>query len=567
MKKLLLAAVCMTALHTLQAQTITIYRSGAPLSTTYSDVASALSSSVGGDSLVFSADTFRGKVNTVIGSGMILQGTIGSSRRTVIDADSDWCFSIPGGFVPVNVTLRDIAITNAMSATNGPAIHMGANATLLLDGQTRLYNCMAGSYSPAGGYATGGAIYSEGTVTIKGRTKLDNNKADDAGALYSGGQLTVLDSVIFSGNEVSNNGAAIICNGPGSFNGTVFTGNIAEGVGGAISTQAATTAALVLTNCSLTGNKSNNTGSALYVDALTGTVEIKGSNIEGNRGGNAIVSWDADVLVRESNISGNRSGDPTDTIGIGIYTGSADVTVAMSRLFNPMDDGHRQSEVYVYSGGLKSDTTWWGQSDLSGLISNRVGTVTVSSWVIANWTINGGTPVTTEESFPVEALFTLDDGSPLPARKPYAFLMGRFQTTAGSFTPDSSFISSGNIIRSDYFVPSASTTISLLGRVDADSVQWSGKVIGLGIFDPHRDEQPYTLYPNPGNGRFFIQQLNGAGSATIEVRNLLGQTVYSGTLHFAQGIATFEVPKGNWQGIAVLTDQSGKRTTIPLQIQ
>ncbi|MGC4058524.1 MAG: hypothetical protein QM743_10470 [Chitinophagaceae bacterium] len=95
-----------------------------------------------------------------------------------------------------------------------------------------------------------------------------------------------------------------------------------------------------------------------------------------------------------------------DTIpgkGMAIYndtiTGAAPpvVSVANARIFNPTQSFKRAGEVYNADGVVfNSDSTWWGASDTSGLIYNEgSAATTLSSWIVADWSINKGFPIGT----------------------------------------------------------------------------------------------------------------------------------------------------------------------------
>ncbi len=72
----------------------------------------------------------------------------------------------------------------------------------------------------------------------------------------------------------------------------------------------------------------------------------------------------------------------------------------------------------------------------------------------------------------------------------------------------------------------------------------SGYKPGRTVANDRSDRQLYDLYPNPSDGHLVItQSVRSNVPVDVAVINVLGQTVYSGTLHFRDGKASIELSK------------------------
>ena len=169
----------------------------------------------------------------------------------------------------------------------------------------------------------GGGIYNDGTLTVNSCT-LSSNTAEDGGAIFNDGSglLQVTNSSL-SGNSVSENGGAIYSNGSLTVNGCTLSSNSALS-GGAIWGNSGTVA---LTDCTLSQNSCpNGAGGGICSD---NTVTVTGCTLSSNSaswGGGINVCYGT-VALTDCTLNKNYSQEG----GGGIYSNST-VTVASCTL-------------------------------------------------------------------------------------------------------------------------------------------------------------------------------------------------------------------------------------------
>ncbi|RYD30645.1 MAG: hypothetical protein EOP86_19555, partial [Verrucomicrobiaceae bacterium] len=141
----------------------------------------------------------------------------------------------------------------------------------------------------------GGAIYTEGVLSLTGCT-FDRNAAGGAGgAIDSDGGRITLTRCTFSGNSARRTGGAISAEGPLKGDHSTFTGNSAEMDGGAIY---GTSLFAALTHCTLSGNFCLRDGGAVSLDEseMTLTNSIVAGNSAGREGRDIFNEADSDEL-------------------------------------------------------------------------------------------------------------------------------------------------------------------------------------------------------------------------------------------------------------------------------
>ena len=152
----------------------------------------------------------------------------------------------------------------------------------------------------------GGALFSDGELSVTGSVFGNNGADGNGGAIASEGELLVTDSV-FDGNAAFRSGGAIVGTGEVSVSGSVFNGNSARG-GGAI----ASGHKLSVTDSKFSGNSAAGEGGA--IDSF-GELSVTGSEFAGNsadRGG--AILFDGD----KANVAGSTFSDnsPEDCVGV-----------------------------------------------------------------------------------------------------------------------------------------------------------------------------------------------------------------------------------------------------------
>ena len=172
------------------------------------------------------------------------------------------------------LSIRDSVISNS-SAQNGGAV-FSQNELSVTDSK------FSGNTA-----AYGGAIFNWGELSVTGSEFRDNSghvANAEGGAIYNfEGRLSIVDS-LFSGNRAPV-GGALFSDGELSVTGSVFGNNGADGNGGAIASEGE----LLVTDSVFDGNAAFRSGGAIVG---TGEVSVSGSVFNGNsaRGGGAIAS-------------------------------------------------------------------------------------------------------------------------------------------------------------------------------------------------------------------------------------------------------------------------------------
>jgi predicted outer membrane repeat protein len=565
-KRLLLPSLFFFALGS-AAQTVTVYRAGTATLPVYTTIKDAVAAALPDDSLVLSADTFK-EYKIIIDKNLSLTGTISATAKSTIDATHDSTAIMllnPSAGPLVRLLLQDLDLKNGAAKDNtgkgGGAVCADAGTLLTLDKETSLYDNEATSTAP-----NGGAIYSEGAISIKGNSRLLHNIAfENGGALYSAALLSLGQNSLLDSNRAGISGGGIYSSGDVQVRHFSRISSNRAQTGGGI---AMSNGVLSIANQSLvTSNKTTLHGAGIVL--LNSHFTMSDSSIIGfNKTDTTYAAaiyakGNNDLYVRGGQIIGNQSVKAGAAgIGMAIYNdsasgGSAIVSVSNARIFNPRADYSRQNELYNLheASAFLTDSSWWGESDTTGLFYNPPAALTsYRSWVIADWYINNGLPVTSLSSFPVEARFRLNTGWPL---SPYLFWMleGQFSSDYGSFSPLSVPMSPANRIGSIYSIPATSTMVNIQGIADADTFRKAVWILVVSIRELGK-KSDLSVYPNPGNGNITISVSgNAPGSATV--LDLCGRTVYRQELVFSGNSSRLHLDIPSGQYLLRLEDTAG----------
>jgi predicted outer membrane repeat protein len=226
----------------------------------------------------------------------------------------------------------------------------------------------------------GGAVASNGTVTISGSPKFEaNDGGARGGAVYSSGDIQISGNPEFKNNNVYQYGGAVFSGGNVTVGGTAsFTGNKATVHGGAI--YAASTKKITINDTPVfTSNTGGTSGGALRAPE----VEITGvstftSNVAGSSGGGAVYSSLVTV-----------SGDATFTSNSSQYRGGAISHIGSSAMTISGD-----AKFYT-NGKTNANSTSYVTQDGGAVYAN--GNITISGDVIfsGNYASNNGGAVQT----------------------------------------------------------------------------------------------------------------------------------------------------------------------------
>jgi predicted outer membrane repeat protein len=244
-------------------------------------------------------------------------------------ADNDFSGSGNGGAIwnDGTITIKDTQIKNC-DAVNGAGIYNGANGRIsLASGSTKntsFYKNKAGSY--------GGAIYNLGSLDLSMMTFSTNSASQAAGAIWNGKAMT-LRGCEFLLNQAQNGGAVYISSdvkNNASITGGSTSKNIAGNNGGFVYCDGV----LAMDAITFEGNKAgNNTtpgnGGAVYI-STTGEITITDNNDIGNTIKNNSASLNGGAIYTNGKLTMGgitASANTADAGGMLYIDGNGSVTV------------------------------------------------------------------------------------------------------------------------------------------------------------------------------------------------------------------------------------------------
>lgn len=600
----------------LHAQIISIYRGGLLVKTfsgSYS-IEAAVDSAISGDSLVLSPHLFAGR-RVQVNKDLVLQGTQSLSDSTRITSSANksiFYISSKSTTTTTRVVFRDVIVLDAylgisythldlkLDSLYGCAIKAFENTDVLITGNCIFRNCKINSRSPAPYiYDTsfsGGVIYSNGKLSINGNTRFINNEIIGRyGLVCSIKELYISDNVLFDSNY-SGAGGAIAASGIVTLRNNTKLLNNGSGDGGCIFLRNATLS--IHDSVQVTGNTAymksgggiyaensdiilqnrtiicGNFGNGLYLHHSN--LEMKDSAVIAFNAGNynlgaGIYNKGGNIKISGGQIIGNYYYfDSIGGKGMAIYNDTIQgkpapvLHIANARIFNPTTDIRRTNEVYNETGvTLSSDSTWWGESDTSGLIfNNGSATTSLNSWIVADWSLNKGIPIGKDTSFPIDAYFRLNSGAAIPP-KMFWMLKGLYACDSGKFNPDTADMQATNFISTQYTAAYTTGLVTILATVDADSFKNIQLVTGLDIQNFTTGKiNHYDIYPNPATTSLTISSENINRDVILKLYDLAGKEVLIKKLSFRtqKEDIQFNLPGGNY--IIELNDQSGLANKI-----
>jgi predicted outer membrane repeat protein len=385
-----------------------------------------------------------------------------------------------GIFVLGNCTLNNsVSIDSNFSGENGGGVY--SSKDILIGDSVGIKNNNA---------KNGGGAYALKNITLSQKARIQNNTASqDGGGLYIFGEAQVLDSSIIQSNTADNGGACYVNNG------LVYLKNTAK----------------------VNANAAQQKGGAFFFKngyfRMADSAIISDNTTNLNYSSAIYCNGNNDITISGGQIVGNHSTDTNaNGLGMALYSDSLTGTSSVikinnARIFNPRHGNARQNEFYNLQpiSAFLSDSTWWGESDTSGLIYNASSaTVALRSWITCEWMLNAGIPIGMSSSFPLEAYFTLYTGAPIPPSM-FWMLKGHFSSDFGTFTPPIAGMAATNIVSSVYTVPLSTSGVYLLATIDADTFRKSVYVHGTDIGKQYTEQQKAIhIYPNPATNNLNI---------------------------------------------------------------
>jgi RHS repeat-associated protein len=314
-------------------------------------------------------------------------GMDGNARLNVADTVFDQNTGYQSGAIGVSsgaATIDDAvfvdnrALNNNLNVGNGGAIYSNGMVTVTqswfisntttgsggaIDSANGLASIAASTFMSNSAATSGGAILNPGQVR---NSVFVNNRASDSGALYAGGLVSITASVFVSNAATSGGGGAITLYNPLTvITGTTLLSNTATGNGGGLAiSYYASSGSIQLSNVDIVGNTAGAQGGGLYV-ATSGnnvTLNIAHLTAANNRtlngsGGGVWISA-LGLMLSDSLFSNNLANGAGQTGG-GLYTynNAANATISRTVFF------HNQSSDPAQCGG-------WYAAGLNNVISH-----------------------------------------------------------------------------------------------------------------------------------------------------------------------------------------------------
>ncbi len=572
-----------------QAQTVTIYRGGIPLSPGYSTLKGALPNTINGDEVRMSAHTFY-ESNDTISKYIFIKGTISGTDTTTINGmGAGSVLVLPNEIIPSvtdTVKLQDLIITGGKSLgvgggienqmrllllgniiirgnesrSNGGGISNDAPGELFIVGgedalqpSIKIYNNITGETTPG----LGGGINSDvGNLFISGNVMINNNIALRGGGICinrSKNTTMVMDSkggkIDISNNLAKFTGGGIAFTAPPMAPGEsgfgillkgniIISNNTSEDVGGGVVND--DSVLFEGPGIQIINNHAMNGGGALCGFDKGGAggystlynVLIKGNTAKFGTAG-FLIQNTHQLQINNSEIIGNVS---DDTNAANALENKHFSTFTNTRIFNPRTDKTRQTEV-INKRRFYSDGCWYGESDTTGLFKNIIGwdnLFQLYNWVTVTWSANDGLPYDMVSTFPITGVLKLNTGDTLPAGA-FPMLQGIFSASTGSFTPTIANISSDCKITSTYTRP---TTGSIIFRAMIDNDSFSIDSEKLSVVAITNPSSHLNIYPNPVKNVLFIDGLKDENR--LSVYNLQGQLIITRYINAAQKSVNLE---------------------------
>ena len=263
-----------------------------------------------------------------MGSGGAGGITIGSSAQGTVDIRdvafyaNSLAYSLsPRGGAGLGVGSATVSVSNCRFSLNtGGSWCFGMG--LSNGGVMTLSDCTFEDNQSSGEWSRGGAIYNVGTLTIERCQVLRSSLSSygSGGAIYSSGTLTMRDSTIAdSVNNTNGAGAGLFLSGGiTTLSRTTIRGGFAWSSAGVNLGNMGT---LVMTDCTISGNRSGNLGSALTVSGFCNAVltncTISGNSSNWTGGQLAAIYNEGSLMLTQCTVTGNSvSGSGTQCGGI-----------------------------------------------------------------------------------------------------------------------------------------------------------------------------------------------------------------------------------------------------------
>jgi CSLREA domain-containing protein len=270
------------------------------------------------------------------------------------------------------VRIDNATFTDNVAANSGGAIYNDRDTALTIDNSRFSGNSAQGLYT-GGGSGYGGAIITEGNLTLTRSVFTDNASEEAGGAIAAKYGVVVLDGNTITGNSAQF-GGGIVHYGNGAslaISGGSISGNLASRMGGGL--HLTDTSVVTLTGVTVSGNTAGTNGGALYNSkgARTQVVQctLRGNRLTSASGYGGAIHNDGTLAIGASLLADNQGGEAGGAL---INNIGASTTITTSTLSG--NTARNGAGIAAYSGTLNvSDSTLsnntsqqWGGALLNG---------------------------------------------------------------------------------------------------------------------------------------------------------------------------------------------------------
>jgi hypothetical protein len=214
-----------------------------------------------------------------------------------------------------------VNLTQSFVSGNNTAGYFAPGGGVRANGSVTLTQSTVSGNGTTGSYSTAGGVYSGGAVTMTHSTVSGNNSATSGGGIRAAGNVSATSSTLHGNSTTSGRGGGVYADGSVSLSQSTVSGNITDG--------------------------SMSRGGGIYAKGNVTLIQstVSGNSTKGSGGdGGGIATYDGTVSLNQSTVSGNST-TANAASGGGVYARS--VTLIRSTV-----DRNSTAGAFSYGGGI-----------------------------------------------------------------------------------------------------------------------------------------------------------------------------------------------------------------------
>ncbi|MBL7895679.1 MAG: right-handed parallel beta-helix repeat-containing protein [Bacteroidia bacterium] len=439
-----------------------------------------------------------------------------------------------GGGIYINnaspLIIKNTISNNSTTSGGGAGVYLNNSNSLLL-GNTISKNAAVGGNG-------GGGIISQGGTPKVFNNSISNNTAQGNGGA---GLNLLFSNITFTGNVVSgntmlstNDGAGMLClNGIVSITSNTFSGNSAFSVGGLGITQTSPSSTIIVANNLI-----------CYNNATTTTMANGGSSA----GGGGIYVYGTNISIHHNYIINNR----TTICGGGIFINNGDPDIHNNVICNNFGSiGGAVFSMYNCKAQLTNNTIANNDSNKGGAVyCHSTSTINIKNCIIYGNTaaIAGNQFYLTDEASDPNITYSDIEGGTAAFDLNGGFYTGNYANNINAnpqfFFPTSGSGISFNALTANWSLPYVSPCVNSgdpTGSYPATDILGNARIM-FGTIDMGALEciitsikesdlnQHITVFPNPNNGKIFLNSEHYLENAEIIINSSIGSQMHQQNL-------------------------------------